>query len=114
MASEEGIVILERDFQRRFLDDVQRAIPGCVLIKNDSSYIQGIPDWIILWSGKWAMFEIKASARASRQPNQDYYIDLFNRMGFARFVYPENADEVINEVQSAFGIRGSSRVSIPK
>jgi hypothetical protein len=111
---EEGINILEREFQRKFLDDIQIAIPGCVLLKNDSSYIQGIPDWILLWEDKWAMFEIKARPNANIQPNQEYYIDLFNRMGFARFVYPENAKEVIYEVQSAFGIRGGTRVSISK
>ncbi len=45
---------------------------------------------------------MKKSANAKHQPNQDYYIDLFNDMGFARFVYPENKNEVIKDLTRYF------------
>jgi hypothetical protein len=77
--------------------------PGCIVLKNDPNYLQGIPDLVIFWHDRWAMLEVKKSANASHQPNQDYYVDLTNRMSFARFIYPENKGEVLNELQQSFG-----------
>lgn len=71
-------------------------------MKNDSSYIQGIPDLLILYKDKWASLEIKRSAKAHVQPNQEYYVGLMNAMSFSRFVSPENKDEVIRELRDLF------------
>jgi hypothetical protein len=75
---------------------------GCIVMKNDSSYIQGIPDLIILHKNRWASLEVKKSARASKQPNQEYYVDKMNEMSFSRFIYPENKDEVLEELYLYF------------
>ena len=71
-------------------------------MKLDSSYIQGIPDLLILYKDKWATLECKKNARANRQPNQEYYVDLMDKMSFSRFICPENKEDVLNELYKAF------------
>ena len=89
---------LERDFQAGLIKDLKQMFPGCIVMKNDSSYIQGIPDLLILYKDKWASLEIKKTANANRQPNQEYYVNQMNEMSFSRFICPENKEEVINEL----------------
>lgn len=93
---------LERDFQSDLIREIKERFPGCLVMKNDSGYIQGIPDWTILYKNKWAVLEIKRAAKANRQPNQEYYVDKFDGMSFSRFVYPENAEEVMDELYNFF------------
>jgi hypothetical protein len=76
--------------------------PGCIVTKLDSSDIQGIPDLLVLHENKWATLECKRSARAKHRPNQDYYVDKMNKMSFSRFIYPENKEEVLDELQKTF------------
>lgn len=93
---------LESGFQDQLKEDLYFMFPGCMIMKLDSSYIQGIPDLLILYEDKWAVLECKKSANARRQPNQDYYVDRMNEMSFAAFIYPENKEEVLYELQRAF------------
>ena len=73
---------LERDFQAGLIKDLKQMFPGCIVMKNDSSYIQGIPDLLILYKDKWASLEVKKAANANRQPNQEYYVNQMNEMSF--------------------------------
>lgn len=57
------------------------------------------PDLIVLFGNRWAAFEFKRSAKAPRRPNQTYYIQKYDAMSHARFVHPENLEEVINEME---------------
>ena len=93
---------LERDFQSKLIKEIKKMFSGCIVLKNDSSYIQGVPDLLILYKNKWATLELKRSASAKRQPNQEYYVGLMNDMSFSRFIYPENKEEVLNELREAF------------
>lgn len=92
----------ESDFQSKLKKDLKKMFPGCIVTKLDSSDIQGIPDILILHNNKWATLENKRSKNASHQPNQDYYVDKMNKMSFSRFIYPENKDEVLKELQQYF------------
>lgn len=91
---------LESGFQDRLRDELKDLFPGCMIFKMDQ--IQGIPDLLILYGDMWASLECKKSARAARQPNQEYYVDLMDRMSFSRFIYPENKDEVLDELYLYF------------
>ena len=93
---------LERDFQSKLIKDIKKEFDGCIVTKLDSSYIQGIPDLLILYKDKWATLECKKSATAKRQPNQLYYVGLMNDMSFSRFINPENQEEVLNDLKQAF------------
>ena len=90
---------LERDFQAKLIKEIKQIFKGCIVMKNDSSYIQGIPDLLILYRDKWAALEVKKSATAHHQPNQEYYVELMDEMSYASFVYPENKEEVLYELQ---------------
>jgi hypothetical protein len=93
---------LESQFQKDLIDEIKQEFPGCVAIKNDSGYIQGFPDWTILYKDKWAVLEAKREKNAPKQPNQDHYVEQLNNMSFSRFVYPENKEEVLNELRKTF------------
>lgn len=93
---------LERDFQSKLIKDIKAIFKGCLVMKLDSSYIQGIPDLLVLYKDKWASLECKKTERAKKQPNQEYYVGLMNNMSFSRFISPENKEEVLNELQQTF------------
>lgn len=94
--------MLESKFQSNLIKEIKEMFPGCVVLKNDSSYLQGIPDLSIFYEDHWAMLEVKQSANAKHQPNQDYYVDKMDAMSFARFVYPENKEDILNELSKSF------------
>lgn len=94
---------LESKFQKELMDEIRELYPGCVILKNDSGYIQGIPDWTILYKKKWAVLEAKKEKKASHQPNQDYYVDKLNDMSYSSFVYPENRETVLDQLSKVFG-----------
>lgn len=94
--------MLESEFQSNLKEELRMMFPGCIVTKLDSGDIQGIPDLLILYEDKWASLECKKNASAARQPNQEYYVGKMNQMSFSRFIYPENKEEVLYELQRAF------------
>lgn len=94
--------MLESNFQNKLIRELKKMFEGCIVIKNDSGYIQGIPDLVILYRDKWAALECKKNVSAKKQPNQEYYVGRMNEMSFSRFIYPENKEEVLHELQQTF------------
>lgn len=92
----------ESKFQADLKKELKKMFPGCIVTKLDSSDIQGIPDLLVLYKNKWATLENKRSSNASHRPNQDYYVDKMNDMSFSRFIYPENKEEVLDELRKTF------------
>ena len=96
----------EGEFQAKLKKKLHEMFPGCVVLKNDPTYIQGISDLTVLYRDRWALLECKKSEKAKKRPNQQYYVDKLNGMSFARFIYPENEEEVLHDLQRAFGACG--------
>lgn len=103
--------MLENNFQSKLIKELKEMFPGCVILKNDPNYIQGFPDLTILYFDKWAVLECKKSEDEPYQPNQPYYVDKLDGMSFSRFIYPENKEEVLYELQQAFQSRRATRLS---
>lgn len=97
---------LESDFQKEYVLELEETFPGSMIIRGNSSWRQGVPDWMLLHGPNWAALELKRDAKAVKQPNQPYYVEKMNAMSYASFVYPSNAKAVIREIQQAFGSRG--------
>lgn len=93
----------ENTFQANLIKDLKFRFPGCEVIKNDSAYIQGICDLLILYNHQWAMLEVKKSKNAKKQPNQDFYVKKFGEMSYAAFIYPENKEKILDEMERSFG-----------
>lgn len=101
----------ESKFEHELIEELIKQYPGAVILKNDSSFFQGIPDRLILYYDRWAAFEVKAYERARHRQNQDYYVNLFNEMSYASFVYPENKERFLHELQQA--LRPTRRTRLP-
>ena len=93
----------ENKFQADLIKELKERFPDCLVLKNDPNYIQGIPDLMILYKNKWAALECKDSERSKKRPNQDWYVERMNKMSFSRFIFPQNKEEVLDELQRAFG-----------
>lgn len=103
--------MLESRYQTHVIKKLERVFIGCLVLKNDTDYLQGIPDLIVLYRDTWAMLEVKSSFDAVVQPNQRWYIEELNKMSFAAFIYPENEEEVFDALRKAFRARRQARVS---
>lgn len=101
----------ESRYQAKLIRKLERLFPGCIIMKNDPSYQQGMLDLTILWRGRWAALEVKANEQSPSQPNQDYYVRRLNEMSFAAYIFPENEEEVLNALQQAFKPPRRTRVS---
>ena len=94
--------MLEKEFQAKLIQDIKKLFPSCIIMKNDAKYLQGVPDLLILYKDKWAALECKKSVNAKKQPNQEFYVGMMNRMSFSRFICPENKEDVLNDLQHTF------------
>ena len=110
-----GPAMRERDYQAGLIKKLKELFPKSLVLKNDSGYMQGIPDLTILYGNKWAALEVKAKAPSSSQafePNQEWFIETMNKMSFAACIYPENEEEVLRGLQQALSSRRKARVSV--
>lgn len=100
----------EAKYQSGLIKRIKAMFPGCIVLKNDSGYLQGFPDLTILYEDKWAVLEVKPREDADAQPNQHYYVDRLGGMSYAAFIYPENEEEILCGLQEAFRTRRKARV----
>lgn len=92
----------ESNFQKKLKKEIKERFPGCIIYKTDAQQIQGSPDLLILYSDKWAALEVKKDARAPHRPNQDFRVKQMNEMSFASFIFPENKEEVLDDLEGLF------------
>lgn len=86
----------ETKFQKDVKDAITEKLPNAIILKQQTK--QGIPDLLIVNKDKWVALECKISETAHHQPNQEHYIRKMNQMSYASFIFPENKEEVLNEV----------------
>lgn len=102
----------ENAYQAELKARIEKRIEGCYVMKNDPTFLQGVPDLVVLHpNGNWATLEVKRSEAAAKRPNQKYYVDDMNRKGFSAFIFPENEKEVLDEMERSLEARGASRLS---
>lgn len=99
--------MLESDYQQILREKIETIFPECLVLKNDPNYLQGFPDLTIFYKDRWAVLEVKKdiselSKNSASIRNQRFYIQELDKMSFARFIYPQNEKEVLNELQQAF------------
>ena len=92
----------ENEFQPEVIKELYKMFPDCFVMKNDANYRQGFPDLSAFIGPYYILLECKKSRDEPHQPNQDYYVELMDRMSFASFIYPENKDEVIQDLIDYF------------
>jgi hypothetical protein len=100
----------ESQYQAQLIKKLNRRLPGCIILKNDPDYLQGVPDLLILFEDKWAALEVKISRTAPNQPNQTWYICEMNDMSFAAFIYPDIEEDGLDALQQALQPRRTARV----
>jgi hypothetical protein len=93
---------LENKFQSNLKKELKSRYDGCIVTKLDANDIQGIPDLLILYKNKWATLECKKNEKSSHQPNQDYYVKKMNNMSYSNFIYPENKEIILNDLDNIF------------
>ena len=102
--------MLESQFQAKLIKELKRRFEGCIILKNDANYIQGIPDLLILYNNKWAALEVKRDEsevrKSQERGNQPYYVRRMNEMSYANYIYPENKKEVLNDLERTFRTPG--------
>jgi len=101
----------ETQYSRKLVNKLTDMFPGSLVFRNNPLHRQGIPDILILHRSRWAALEVKLSANSPVQPNQPYYVDMMDEMSFAAFIYPENEEEVLGELQLALTTGRPARVS---
>lgn len=82
---------------------MQARFPDAIILKNDEQLCPGIFDLVMLWGPWYAAIEVKRNAAAPYRPNQEYYLNSVAQMGGLAFtLYPENEEEVLDEIQQSF------------
>lgn len=94
--------MIERNYQPKLIKKLKALFPGIFVLKTNPTQIQGIPDLVLLYFGRWAVLETKRSKLASYRPNQPFYINLLNNMGFASRIDPDNEEDVIDRLKLHF------------
>jgi hypothetical protein len=88
----------EAQYQSELIDRIKTRLPGCIVMKNDCNYLQGVPDLTVLYQAKWALLEVKATEKSKERPNQRHYIDKASVYSFASFIYPEIEEQVLEDL----------------
>lgn len=95
----------ESKFQSDLIAEIKELYPESIVLKTNPNYIQGFPDLIVLYFDTWAALECKRKVGAHYQANQPYWIERLGRMSYAASIYPENKEDILGELQQAFGPR---------
>ena len=93
----------ESDFKNSLYKKIRTRFPGTEVIPNDAGYLQGFPDATVYFpNGRYVLLEGKRTNNSHKQPNQDYYVNQSPLSENAMFVYPENENEILQELERRY------------
>lgn len=92
----------ENKFKQKLKQEIKKLFPECVILDLNASDTQGISDMLILFQNTWAVLEVKKTAKSSKRPNQEYYVNRFNGMSFGAIIFPENKEDILNKLVKYF------------
>lgn len=94
--------MIESKFEADFCKKLVRK--GCFVIKAKAGFAgtpKGTPDRIVLLpGGGWAALEFKKSKDEPYQVLQEQQLKRLNDMWYSATVYPENATEIMAEIEA--------------
>lgn len=96
---------LEGPYKTYLRHRIEAELPGSIVIRAETGYIQGFPDLGILFDRNCGWLEAKTGPKAKLQPNQEYWVERLSGLCFASFIYPEIEEEVLNELYKALRSR---------
>lgn len=96
--------MLESKYQAALIKRIEARLPGCLITLNDANHTQGLPDLTVFYRDRWAFLEVKASEKSRERPNQRYYIETWAEPSFATFIYPENEEAVLMDLERYMGV----------
>ena len=95
-------MVLEADFKKKFCTRLKKAVHPLAILqyKQDATTLSGFPDTIVILEGITIYIEFKRSKTAKFRPGQKEWIKKLNDNGHFAFVcYPENADDILEEIK---------------
>ena len=97
-------MVKESDFQAKLIKELKAMGLAVIKCQAGPGVPTGFPDVLALGQGVYYALECKASARAKKQPRQDYWVNKLNEWSYAAFVYPANHDKVLAEIRHMEGL----------
>lgn len=100
-------MMLERTFRKRIVQKNLDTIPGIYYFIKEARGLRGLPDIIGFLNGRAFVWELKrseaeANKRTGRIVLQRLVLQKIKKTGcIARFVYPENFNECLEELRRA-------------
>jgi len=94
--------MLEAKFKKEFKKDIEKRFPEIEIFEPNATSRRSSPDMLLLGETGWAALEFKRSINSSHQPNQDYNVSRLSKKGYASFIYPENREVVLNDLEELF------------
>lgn len=95
--------MLESKFKTRLRNRIEKEFPGAIVMHTNPVERRGAPDLVVLYKDKWVALEGKQESKSSHRPLQDYRVEEWNKLSFARFVEPSNEQDVIDDMHAYLG-----------
>lgn len=97
-------MVLESDFKKKFCARLKKEVKpkplAIIQYQQSSTTLAGFPDTIVFLEALTVFIEFKKSKTAKFRPGQKEWIKKLNENGHFAFVcYPENADEVLEQIK---------------
>lgn len=89
----------ESDFQAKIIKWLRSK--GCFVWKcqQNSATQRGVADIFFCYEGFYGFIEVKQAKNSPKRPGQQAFIDKMAKWSWAKFVYPQNWEEIKQELE---------------